>query len=56
MKDLQLKKTMAFYSDLLVRMDVVVLADLHDELERFDVVQRTKGLAWQRSFVFGVEI
>ena len=45
MKDLRLKKTMAFYSDLVVRTDVEAPADLHDELGRFDVVRRTKGLA-----------
>ena len=56
MKDLRSKKRMAFYLDLLVRMDVEAPADLHDELGRFDVVRRTKGLAWQRNFVVEVKI
>ena len=47
---------MAFWLDLLVRMDVEVLADLHDELGRFDVVRWTKGLAWKRNFVVAVKI
>ena len=36
---------MTTWSDLLVRKDVEVQADLHDEPGKFDVVQWTKGLA-----------
>ena len=56
MKDLELKKTMASYSDFLVKMDVEVLADLHDELGKSDVARTTKGPAWQRNFVVEVKI
>ena len=33
-----------------------VPTDLHDELERFDVVRWTKGLAWKKNFVVEVKI